>query len=258
VAAIILPGRWTRQPQRPVAVDRGNSITRSLRFLYTPTMGAELISNSPPVRYANLPLAGRRSGLGVKLSGASNSERFGWALAEPSAACTLAVLLSDESAGTNIESVFGKGGTNTAAGGIGIRYSASNIRAIAYDSTQRSAVGSARSAKPSLVACTHDGTTLRLFENGKETGNIGCGARANTSFQWNLGATQGSADASVAGVYCLAAAWDRVLSPAEMQVLNANPWQLFAPIKRRLYSVPSAAFKAAWARGSNTLIQPRL
>ena len=55
-------------------------------------------------------------------------------------------------------------------------------------------------------------------------------------------------------VSCL---WTRALSGTEVKSLSDNPWQIFAPIQRRIWVPASVAsgFKSAWARDANSVLQ---
>jgi hypothetical protein len=74
---------------------------------------------------------------------------------------------------------------------------------------------------------------------------------------WQIG-IQNDATQMASGAYAMWAVWNRALSDAEMQLVTANPWVLFAP--QTLYlGVPAATggggtFIPAWAVNTNSVL----
>lgn len=113
-----------------------------------------------------------------------------------------------------------------------------------------------------VIVLTADGTTMRGFLNGMEigTGTAIASSTLNYDTTYNrinlITATNpdGGTGAAAAGHYL--ALYERILSRGEIVQLYENPWQLFAPIRRRIWtpSAGAAAFNPSWAAGSNQII----
>jgi len=121
-----------------------------------------------------------------------------------------------------------------------------------YDGAARNVTGTVNVpiGEPLLGIFTYDKAVLRLYENGREvnTTNQVSAIGASTD-AWQLGRLRdsGAYYYSANARYHMAAAWDRVLTPAEIWSLNADPFQLF---RYRVASVP-----ATFAAGGMTTIR---
>ena len=115
---------------------------------------------------------------------------------------------------------------------------------ISTDSVLRNvSPGVAWSTGECVRGLTWDGATLRGFDAGAEFGSVA--APGSVTYNGTFSRVRALGDADKAGpsgrMYWMAA-WARVLSPAEIASINANPWQIFEP--RRIY-IPGAAVGGA-------------
>ena len=110
---------------------------------------------------------------------------------------------------------------------------------------------------------TGNGGTFSAFHNGALIGSTAVGTMLTPpGSPLTIGASYaGSYGASCLATMPMVAFWNRALPDAQMRELTENPWAIYNP---RRVIVPGAAivgspaapaFKSAWARNSNTVIQ---
>jgi hypothetical protein len=92
------------------------------------------------------------------------------------------------------------------------------------------------------IAITHDGATLKFFSGGmlhSSVANTTLPAANTNRKTYIMGSYFG---ANSFGSTSIAAAWNRPLSDSEIRAVSANPWQLFAPMRRFMPSAAVSAF----------------
>lgn len=95
--------------------------------------------------------------------------------------------------------------------------------------------------RPHAVMITKDGTTHAAYSNGaSSSGTFGGTAAFTNGVTRTVGFDFSDAAAHMAGVTDLIVGFSRTLSAAEFASLRQNPWQLFAPLPRRIWA-PAAA-----------------
>ena len=104
---------------------------------------------------------------------------------------------------------------------------------------------------PQFVILTHDGTTLRIYNDGVEAGNVASGDSGNMSGDIDIGckATGLSFDGLVGWV----GIWDRVLSPSEILRLQDEPFCFLKPRVTRTWRSVDFPHR----HPTKTIIRPR-
>lgn len=109
-----------------------------------------------------------------------------------------------------------------------------------------------------FYAARKNGTTHDVYYQGL-TGN-GTFGSASTAFteaavSRGIGYDPGDTDPQWDGEIALVAGWSRTLEVSELYEIRRDPWQLFVPISRKVYSFGTASgFQAAWARNANAIL----
>jgi len=102
-------------------------------------------------------------------------------------------------------------------------------------------------------------TSLSVYLNGALDGSATVSAKDPNCTRLYIGHTSSSSAHTdfAQGITKCVLVWDRALSAAEIDQISANPWQVFERTDRlpRMFKpAAGAGFKAAWARGANTVI----
>jgi len=243
----ILRFPWTSQPQSLVGIDWSNPLSRGLAFV--------AIGGQP------IDLVNKKLGTYVGTAGVVVGER-GQAFATVSGAANRIDFVKGSPANATGEVSFGsvfKTDSDTGALQYLINRDAiSNLFVLRsgfltvqqtwnatglFQSTNVVVVGkwniASSSSPPSGSSTALD---AKLWLNGKKevAGNATNGALGVTSLGDTIlhGRTSDNLR-QVNGAQALAVSWNRVLSDAEHASFYANPWQLFAPIQRKIW-VPNA------------------
>jgi len=253
MAAIILPHQWTRQPQIPVGVDWGNPLTNKLKF-----------ATIPGVALTN---ATQQSGMGTRVNAPTNNvDKYGkrvdfvaassqyidygsppditgdmtvlcWYVQNslPTTGYSSQLVARDNNTG-NRSYTFDIGNFALAAdsglrfyvnggGSLGVNHITEQRKPIAGDDRMAVAVWSPSTNYSALYA-NNVGVGLSTAVTNPPTANnnLWVGARQYAGFQEHL-------DGSIRLV-CI---WARRLLAAEIAALYTNPWQIFAPLPRRMW-----------------------
>lgn len=237
---LILPQKWTSQPQTPVEIDWSNPITRGFLKAFIPSTSKAILKGSAP-SYLLKPSV---TGIGY-----SGKRTVAYWEASPTALIsgnpTWSIVLSVVSADVGI------------AGGLGLyceRPNATQIVKIA-GSTGGSGVAEfvCRDASGNLAIITsskvvNDGKPhvlafTRVASNshiGYVDGiNVGASStNVNGSFGATdalIGADKANDSADFNGAIPLVSLWNRALSATEIKSLSDNPWQIFKAQSRRIW-----------------------
>ncbi len=244
---LILPQKWTSQPQTPVQIDWSNPLTQGL-------IGA--INAGAPVstRVGNPPFVATAQGIGHNANGSS--------YLVTNATSPIASAATIFFVGNLIHNTTGIGGL---LGGIGTNSSGSQLFIIQnnnYPGTAKpralirlvdaGGVSTAESATLSVGAsstaieawaATYAGTaaSITLYRNGvDDTGGRANSAASGSATSFNRvclgGVDRGTDGFSPSGqITLLSLAWNRALSPSEIKSLSKNPWQIFERRSRRIW-----------------------
>jgi hypothetical protein len=232
----------TAQPQHAVGVDWGNPITSALSYWRTGNVGpGEVVSGAKQIATS----FGIVSGFGGLGSGTSDS-----ILTTLSAHATqrtyFAIFQINGAGGGGIGRVFDKQTGATAAEfwsfqSINTRFQFTRAwsggNAVWSGPTGGAVTGGVYSA-----AITYDSSSTannpRLFIGGFEqtvtTTTAPTGTLVNNSDVYVLGNRTNDLLRNWDGWIGPFFVWDRILSPDEIQAVSKNPWQLFAPLSRKI------------------------
>lgn len=249
--AIFLPRRWTRQPQGPVEIDRGNHFGKSVAYalLYSPTLRRrELVSGVRDNIGGTTGLVARRDGFTQAIAADIAAERY----------VVPTRILVGTSRTVFVRAHFGtggSGGTTWRFGGssdfgfaIGVwgwasdavrlamwgtwsGFANSDIIAPVSSTPQMHSFSAARPASSASVLqrwCV-DGAYAGEFARAEDPGAFG------SSTTVEIIRESGSVEPQIQVALALTA----TLSDAEQRELHQNPWQAFRPRVRRIHSLPT-------------------
>lgn len=265
--ADFLARRWRRQPTGAVVLDFSNPLLRDVRFV-----GALLNGNAWDA-FRNR--RGTYSGSAVPSVNALAQETA--AFVEQSTISSVDFASSNDTNVTGEVTLlyrflytsasssgahFGKNTSNgTTATPFGFDFTPSLGRSIRSNTDFRyhdSATGFAHNVlNTALVAAPADiAVAPRFFRNGVKLGlgasvGSGSGAATTNSNPVKMGAR---IDATIrqTGFANLGIVWSRQLTDGEAAEITYAPWQIFKPLRARVYSLPSTlTFNPSWAAGSN-------
>jgi len=238
--SIILPPQpWTRQPQIPVGINRGNPLTRRLeRAINLSVLSPTDMAGGAPITYvsgATFPeTVVSPQGKGLLISDFGNNGVLSTpAWTNVTSEGTFALIAQRASAGDNTAWEMGNSG----------QADHFPFSSLAYFDVFWSSRWGGGVAAPSgatfadpvvLVFCVKDGDQRAYWNGQLWTSATGTGG-------WTLPATLTFAVNGWRGNVFGAFAWSRALSGGEAKNFSDNPWQLFARLPRRIFVGPAAA-----------------
>ena len=268
MSAIIVPRRWTRQPNRQVDIDWTHPLASALdlnSILGVPNR--RLSVTGTKISASKLGLA-RAFGTNV---GKASTDIVSLRLANTTLGprTTLTIYIARSGGTSNFGRIFSRNqlGGSTAAEVVNFCGAGADI---AYCRTDGSGTDIADAQathgafnEPHTLVTVNDGvntSSTKIFEDGVQLSTsavaspVGLTAPLATNYL-NFG-NFGSGTRAHDGWIGLFLSWNRMLSTAEIREITRNPWQIFKPIGTRIYiDGGSSSFNPAWARNRNTLIQ---
>lgn len=266
--SILLPSRYTQQPQQAPQIDWSNPITAGLAFAFllggqTPVGiagGASHLASAPYVAAALGPTP-----MGVAAKASSNVNRIMDTGSTGITSNTYSLFAAGTGTPTGVQSAIDDDSSSVGARRFQFRTNAGKVEFISFvnDSTNTGviaapvAMSAAEMARGFTMGATCSPTGTAVFQNGlKAIGSVSPGTPRSASGNFYIGCrknttTSGTAQAWLVGGLSLVAGWSRVLSDAEMQSLAANPWQIFRAPQRRLWYAATSASDATGALAAN-------
>ena len=268
---LILKRPWTRQPQVAERVDWGNPLAARLivasspgRSGYNAVDGQRLIVTTQTAPSPTL------RGIALDHSAGANAAYFPAALPSGGTAYTMltiaasvnearsayALMIGDEVANGNSQARLG---LNTALNGDGaagkfalVEYGGGAYRAQIEASTINYVDGNLH-----VYGAVRNGSDVSLWFDGAMVASNSAAAGSITPAQRVYVSGSGNLSTASVNKQVLALVWLRALSAAEMAAVSANPWQLFAPLPRRIWApgaltAPAALTAAATASATAT------
>ena len=265
MANLILPRRFTQQPQYPVGIDRSNPLAHGLVAIFDPL--SLRFGDLPPVGNTSLPRVGT-SGVGVTTAAAGNkfiefahNEKFAQTgdlslgfVFDVDALTDYSALISKEgttttnvpyelragsaATGSNFELLRANGSSYKSFAGVGNKLTVGqkNVRLVitAPSGIENAPTGYINGQKFSMPTASGSGTGASA-DNGTSKVQIGTRPDAVTYFD---------------GGFYLVGIWNRQLTEPEAIEWTCNPWQIFRPRKQILYfdvtaSTPTLSFATA-------------
>lgn len=106
-------------------------------------------------------------------------------------------------------------------------------------STFYAEAGLANKLAPFSLTITGDGTTMRVYTQGRLVGSDGNGTNSGASVPFYIG--YGPVYGNFIGTLSSLTSWRRALSAAEVQALSLEPYALYSVPQRRMYVLPWVA-----------------
>ena len=246
MAGLILPRRFTSQPQGAVELDHNNDITKALDFV---ALGNSRFSGkSWATDTGTVSSVAGAQGIASQAASTSATRRT-WAetpILNIGNDYSI-VLLANPAAGTGVISRAAYIGAEAAGDytGIGVAfnatrsyaYSSGRVASIEYSGTTRRAVDSTADAVDGgwhLYVITPNG---KIYVDGVDKTNSASGTAASVAMTAGVhlhGQPTSTANGYTSG-FALTGIYNRILSQSEARELSRNPWQLFRAKKRVLY-----------------------
>lgn len=262
----ILVRPWTVQPQVAVGVD-GN-YSNKLEFLFHAPFN-ELIGAGGKVVDA---IAGNTPTQGGLFAATGIVRHYAIGNLNPTVSVSvMAVVVLDASSGANERIFLAQEPSTPPYQGYGlfrnntgkIAFGAGNSGSIITEATE----GTGQTGGHTYIG-TFDGANVILYRDGVQVASVARSSAISytaNSVPFLGGYYPGSPNTTqyLRGKTGLVAVWgNRALSPAEARTLSANPWQLFAPLSRRLWVPVSAggspALTGVSATGAVGALSPQI
>ena len=230
----------TSQPQGAVGIDWANPLSRGLVFAWIPATD-QLLKPGAVGGTVN------RYGKGISTNGSSTYEYLNSAPVFDLNECSLTAMLTPQningassfavSAGQNASAnplfMIGQGATSNQLGFRTRDNAGTDIEAKGASADWANGVSSVVTGTRSKTA-----SLQRVFAAGKQVASIAAGTAAATTFdRFAIGCLlRSSAALFWQGSTNLVLIHNRALSDTEIKSLSANPWQIFQPIARNVFS----------------------
>jgi len=255
--SIILPTIWTSQPQTIVGIDWGNPITKGLVFALNPvapvTSHANYLATAGGAYLTNIGKFGR--GVVYNSAGLSFSEKAAFGLNNAEQVTLFSLILT----GSNNRVIAFSRYSGQSRGVLFHTGQFGDLQLLIgpnSDFAPRTASwsGVPSSGYYSIAAAWDGGDTYRGYLNGASLGSPTLTGTATTIAGTTTVDVEVQSQTTISGgsgtaVY-LTLAWNRALTSGEIASLNRNPWQIFSPIKRRIW-VPSFGAGGGFSAAGN-------
>jgi hypothetical protein len=259
--AIIIPSRWTQQPQSLAPVDWNHPLCRDMTIAWSRNR-AQLPLGDFDCRYSGADTYGL-NGYGIKGDGASTFATLptgsiitttGYGATPTTGTTWLAVIRAG--AADSQRTICNSDSTSTRS--ISFRLNTTSVGLSNVNAGSILNFTTQITANELATVCISgiSGST-DFYKNGRYVAN---NATAYTQSSDNTSQFIGKNSSSLQfydGSLFLLLCWKRKLLQSEGVAITENPWQVFKPIQRRIYFDVAAApggFKAAWVRQPSRVI----
>jgi len=237
--SILLPRRFTSQPQGAVQIDWSNPITKDLSFVWgAANPGAEIVTGAKGFGYTTYPTIQTTVGISGKCARASSNSVISFSAApiKASSAYTLLAFIVDDYGGGSIRNFFDADNQNYTRTFQFRCNTSSKADFIAFNTAGSAfTVTTSSNISISTASCivgVANGNALSIYLNGRldataaSTGTI---RPINSANALTIGGriSGGSLTNMFGGQIYLIAHFARALNASEIARLSANPWQLF-------------------------------
>jgi hypothetical protein len=227
---LILPQKWTSQPQTPVGIDWSNPITRGLVVANTPFTKNNIVTNDAPVL---------NTGVSVTVDGISTykatSGLLGWGIST-SSNYTFLSFGKFRVGAARIGAIAASGANQTLYFNT---LDAGSIKLYKYTGSWPLMVDTGIIGVEGQIlntAVTSNASGVSVFINGKSAGSTATTLDHTNinqaGFIYRQGATTYPAVLKGIGFFL---AFNRTLSALEIKSLSDNPWQIFKSQSRRIW-----------------------
>ncbi len=230
---------WTSQPQGPVGIDWGNPLSRGLLGAFLPASPINIVDGVQLNKIGTFALSPRYTGVAV--SGGAYEYPAPVTAASLGAKFDLAVLsaltYTSQTVAENNNQTFFRGNGSSAphweCGVNGGTFNGPETKIGTY-SYGPSTTGLS-TLTPRITVLTADGTTATTYYDGAF---VNSAAYTPPTYVYDAANHRALTFGSVNGISSqqntrptLGLFWNRALSAAEVKIISANPWQLFAPVQ---------------------------
>lgn len=241
MSSLILPRRFTQQPQGAVEIDWNNPLSIGLFDAWTgQTLAYQSALGRKPTSSGAVGYTTGKFGIGVFATSASiRYDRSAFNLTGPHSCVALATMPANAQASyVRINNIF-----------VPLQKWNADTRAASADPWSIPVYGTAAETA-AFCAIRENNNSVAVYKNGAYV------ARTSSSSSYGTSAhplcflgTETNGELVTSSVGCLysAALWSRALQPDEIAELASNPWQIFKPRRQVLYfdvgggNTPSAA-----------------
>lgn len=224
---LILPQKWTSQPQYPVQIDWGNPLTRGLCLGNTASLFNNAVNGAPPTR--------KTISVSKKAETVYSHANGEIVFSAPGIRAFVGRYLFDP---TNAR--FGGMFSSTNRSGIYFEYTSSQLKAVVFNNGAWSTtnIGStpATGALITLAVVSDSDTSHRVYRDGVLVATLTNTAQVSTfnvagAMYCDASAFYTAAVKDVVGF----AGFTSTPSNTEIKSLSDNPWQIFKPQARRIF-----------------------
>ena len=243
---LILPGRFNRQPQGNVEIDRDNSITRNLVSAFVPSnrypfidIASKIVDSSTTRLFTRPSVLGteayRTGSINWNVSFATSST---WPVSRTTGYPAITIFTLFQQFDTTSTGNIWAGGQN---GTVSSRFNKENTGAISFQATGNDATTIITTPstldinRPYAITGIAQTNYRELFVDGI---SVASSTSAATLFNSTFTRAGGAGPANI-GIFC-SFIWVRRLTENEIKSITNNPWQIFRP-QRKLISLPPPA-----------------
>lgn len=232
---VLLPTRWTQQPQVPVEIDWSNPITQGLVAAFDPSSGKNLRTNNNFIAPTSISKYGKNYLLNstqIYTSGDISNTVLdiysSWTVC-------VRVVINENFVPTSNQQIISLRWGNYEQFIIKITYYAGTYR---YDTgnhngstTYNTGSGNANLGESKYIVGTFNGSTVTQYLNAKFLSSASLTPYTQAVGPKVIIIGSGSVNVSVSDILV----FNRAISASEVASLSSNPWQIFAPSPSRLY-----------------------
>lgn len=240
MASFALQSRRAVQPQGAAEIDRSNPIARGLVFLQGAASG--LINGASMV--GDVTTISTAKGMAWSFAGASGRRLFTGLQPAVTGPCTYVTILIPNGSNLSTYQPFVAQGDRSQ-----LRLFNSSFQFFTYNGSGWNQVNmpgliAAYLGKPTLVAGRHTGSQnvmdlVDLTNGSRSRGSVAATARSYGTLALTVGSEIENVSRVTSFPILMCAVWNRALGDAEISELANNPWQLFKPLQRIVWSAPS-------------------
>lgn len=223
---------WRVQPQVAVGIDWSNPLARGLISAWTPATGLVLPGRNVPAN-GGTPTASKY-GAGRAFNGTSDAISLGGEALAHGSSSRFALIRVGSAVSTRTISAGGNGGTGFRLNGTGVEIVITGV------SVALAAAGAVAASGLYALGISCATSDLEIFKDGVSIASTSASGPGTTDNNTDYLGQNGAGAQFFDGSLFLHLSWNRRLSAAEHARINANPWQLFAPLQRTI-SAPAAA-----------------
>lgn len=241
MAQLLYPTLWTRQPQTLVGIDWSNPLTQGLVGVVRPEFNREIFTGNvgTPQGGSNLSVVPDIQGRGLRAATTAATQGMDYPGTWPRINGNMSFLLVSRMYAapvTNVRTAGTYAGSTSQSYGFSPTVANFRFLYVGAGNTLSVVTGAATDLAPHVHLLTVAGTSETMFMDGRRITNVtGPGAiTAHVAADFIIEGDNAGGSSTTESVF-LCAVWNRCLQDAEGTRISANPWQIFAPLPRRVW-----------------------